>query len=387
MKTQPDSLRKRLAELSAAFDRCHVSELDPLHLTAAMLHPVLNETCAASNGMLTMTAAGRSFEGRPIYSVSGGSGPARVLLWSQMHGDESTATRALGDLFRWLVMTAGEPATEGVLSKVSLLAVPMLNPDGAERRTRRTAQGLDMNRDALALRTPEGRLLTKIAADFRPVVSFNLHDQELSTTGDSRAVTALALLAPAFEPTRADNPSRTTAKKIASFAASAAACVAPGRIARYDDGYEPRAFGDLFQKNGYGTVLVESGHEKGDPRKMSVRKLNFIVLAAALERIGEGGFGQLTTDSYDRLPPNGKRAYDVIVRNVTVRTPGGVSYRADLGISRQVDTHAEEPPRLVDAGDLSVFTGMEEIDGSGAVVQASDLLINSPFDYTRMAGA
>lgn len=350
-----------------------------------MFHPVLRKISAGSNGIVTIAEAGRSFEGRPIYSVSAGSGPTRVFLWSQMHGDESTATRALGDIFRHLATTADGPATRGILSRLRILALPMLNPDGAERRARRTAQGIDMNRDALALRTPEGRLLAQVAAGFKPALSFNLHDQELSATGDTREITALALLAPAFDAIGSDNPSRSTAKKIASFIADTAAPLAPGRIARYDDDFEPRAFGDAFQKSGYGTVLVESGHSKGDPDKMLVRKVNFVSLLAALERIAEGDIGELSARTYDTLPANGKRAYDVIVRNVAVRS-SGASYRADLGISRQVDTHSEEPPRLVDAGDLSIFTGMEEFDGSDAVIAAGELVFNGPFDYRRLTG-
>ncbi len=376
-----------VARLSAAFDRCSVREFDALHLTPELFHPVLAKICAGSGGRLKLATAGQSFEGRPIYQVSAGSGPARVFLWSQMHGDESTATRALGDIFHHLAMTADEPATRAILSGLTLLALPMLNPDGAARRTRRTAQGIDMNRDALALRTPEARLLIHTAAAFRPAVSFNLHDQELSTAGDTREITALALLAPAFDHSRSDNPSRLLAKRVASFIAGTGVELLPGRLARYDDAFEPRAFGDTFQKSGYGTVLIESGHAKGDPDKMLVRKANFVVLTAALEKIAGGTIGETATGSYDDLPSNGKRAYDVIVRNVTVRSTGGGSYRADLGISRQVDTHPEEPARLVDAGDLGIFAGLEEFDGTDAVVQAAELAFNRPFDYKRLTGS
>ena len=42
---------------------------------------------------------GRSAEGRPLYAVTFGQGPATVLLWSQMHGDEPSHTMGLADLF------------------------------------------------------------------------------------------------------------------------------------------------------------------------------------------------------------------------------------------------------------------------------------------------
>jgi hypothetical protein len=386
MTSSPLPSRGPVARLSDAFERFHAPEFDPLHLSPGTFHTVLERTCAGSNGVLGLATAGRSFEGRTICSVSAGSGGTRVLLWSQMHGDESTATRALGDIFRYLAGTSAEPLTRVLLSKLTILALPMLNPDGAERCTRRTAQSIDMNRDALALRTPEARLLTSTAARFGPSVSFNLHDQELSTTGDGREITALALLAPAFDASRSDNPSRAAAKKVASYLAGIAGELAPGRIARYDDAFEPRAFGDTFQRKGYGTVLIESGHARGDAGKMSIRKMNFVAILAALERIAESTIDATPTAAYDRLPGNGKRAYDVIVRNVTVNSPGG-PYTADLGISRQVDTHPEEPPRLVDAGDLGIFSGMEEFNGSGAEVDAAELVLNRPFDYARFAGA
>ena len=63
----------------------------------------------------------------------------------------------------------------------------MLNPDGAERGARRNAQGIDVNRDALNLATPEGRLLKAVRDRHQPILGFNLHDQDRRTTvGDTR---------------------------------------------------------------------------------------------------------------------------------------------------------------------------------------------------------
>jgi murein tripeptide amidase MpaA len=82
-----------------------------------------------------------------------------VLLWSQMHGDESTATSALFDLFEYIRAHRQDAAVRGILSSLTLHVIPMLNPDGAERFQRRNVQSIDINRDALRLQTPEGRML------------------------------------------------------------------------------------------------------------------------------------------------------------------------------------------------------------------------------------
>ena len=54
-----------------------------------------------------MEQIGQSVEGRSINHVWFGDGPMHVLLWSQMHGDEPTATSALLDI---LHMIAGHRA-------------------------------------------------------------------------------------------------------------------------------------------------------------------------------------------------------------------------------------------------------------------------------------
>ena len=89
---------------------------------------------------------GKSFEGRNIYELSFGQGDKVVMLWSQMHGDEPTATMALFDLFNFLEGKGDDFDSIRTLlnDKLNIHFIPMLNPDGAERYTRRTAQSIDM---------------------------------------------------------------------------------------------------------------------------------------------------------------------------------------------------------------------------------------------------
>ena len=49
-----------------------------------------------------VSVLGHSEAGLPIHAVKIGSGSIRILMWSQMHGNESTTTKAVFDLFNYL---------------------------------------------------------------------------------------------------------------------------------------------------------------------------------------------------------------------------------------------------------------------------------------------
>lgn len=259
----------------------------------------------------------------------------------------------------------------------------MLNPDGAVRFQRRNAQNIDINRDAFALRTPEAKLLKEIQAKLKPKFGFNLHDQELSTVGSSKIISAMSLLAPAYDHKRSDNRVRKHAKYLAAVFNQVLQKYIPGRVTKYDDSYEARAFGDTMQKWGTSTLLVESGHVIDDPEKGSIRKLNFVGIISSLYSIATGEYTSPGVSGYEKLPLNGKRAYDVIIRNVTIKKSDKQKIRADLAVSYQVDTHSELPPKLIDMGDLHPYAGMKEIDAGGKAISQNLLRINEPFEWER----
>jgi len=105
----------------------------------------------------TVEKVGESIEGREILLVKAGTGKEKILLWSQMHGDEPTATMALMDMFKFLTKSGDQfdDWRANLLSNTTLYFIPMLNPDGAERCQRRNALGVDLNRDALRLNRPK----------------------------------------------------------------------------------------------------------------------------------------------------------------------------------------------------------------------------------------
>jgi hypothetical protein len=365
------------------YETFQASSFSTRHFPPETLYKTLQRLTTNSNKLLDMKQAGESFEKRPIYLITAGTGQTRVFLWSQMHGDESTATMAICDILKYLITTRNEEATAKILSSLTLLFLPMLNPDGAQRTQRRTAQEIDMNRDALALATPEAALLKQLQHELQPQFGFNLHDQELSTVAPGRELTAIALLAPALDAAKSENEVRRRAKHLTGYIAGTLKAYIPNNLARYDDGFEPRAFGDNMQKWGTSTILIESGHAINDPEKGSIRKLNTIALLSSFYAVATGEYLNSNIADYEGLPSNGKRAYDLIIRNVSINHGDGRRTTADLGISYQVDTHTIETPSLVDLGDLHTFTGLKEIDGSTVILQPSDVVPGKEFQWQK----
>jgi hypothetical protein len=333
--------------------------------------------------LFTTTPVGTSAEGRTISMLTYGSGPTKVLLWSQMHGDEATATMALMDILNFFAHAPDHFVSTAIREKLTLFIIPMLNPDGAERFQRRTAQLIDMNRDALRLETPEARILKKVRDEQKPHFAFNLHDQDPRyTVGQTKKVSAIALLAPAFDEARADNEVRLPAKHLAAAFAAVMGQFIPGHVSKYDDTFEPRAFGDNVQRWGTSTVLVESGGWPGDREKMFIRKLNYVGLLTSLTALATGEYRNVDRSLYESLPFNTKYLYDVIIRNVTFQAAASVpAVRADIGIviDEQAQTESgsvELIAKVADLGDLSTFGAFEDLDGAGKHVEGSLIQID-----------
>ncbi len=220
-----------------------------------------------------------------------GDGPTTVLLWSQMHGDEPTATVALLDVLNHLGATRETPATKTLLSKLTLAVIPMLNPDGAERTRRTNAQGIDINRDALRLQTPEGRFLKSVRDRLKPAVGYNLHNQGPNTlAGETGPQAAIALLAVPFDEAFTENAGRRTTERLAVLVRDLLQPWAPGRVSRYDTEYTERAFGDSMTRWGTPTLLIESGGfaAAGPEEAAALVRLNFVALLGTLSALADG---------------------------------------------------------------------------------------------------
>jgi hypothetical protein len=324
----------------------------------------------AATGLFKNEVLGTSTQGRSIHHLTIGQGKTKVLLWSQMHGDESTATMALFDVFNFFSAKDGYDSLRNfLLSNLELHFVPMLNPDGAQVWQRRNALDIDINRDARLLATPEGKILTRIAKELKPTFGFNLHDQSVfSTAGYSRHPATISFLAPAYNYEKDMNDVRIKATQLILVMDRVLQTKIPGKVAKYDDEHDPRCFGDNFQGLGISTVLIESGGYPRDIEKQHIRKVNFYALLTAFESLAKESYANEDLAAYDTIPENSRFLYDLVIRNVAVEKAGQL-FTTHLGINRSQmksdDYRSISFRGIIDeTGDMDRQFGYEEMDGT-----------------------
>ena len=362
-------------DLAGIWDAERVSPALPPLLDHAEVERRLT-AIAQGDPRFTLERVGASLEGRAINMITVGTGPFRVLLWSQMHGDEPTATAALFDVFEYFQRHRTDPVVQRILSSLTLYVVPMLNPDGAERFQRRNAQGIDINRDALNLQTPEGRVLKSVRDRFNPRVGFNLHNQGWGTSvGDPPKPATMSLLSVAYDKPRSENAGRRLTKRLCAIIRDAIEPFASGQIGRYDDEFEIRAFGDNLTLWGTPVVLIETGPFPSMEPDLPLIRLNFVAIVAALDALATGNVERADPRRYETLPMNESRMLYVLVQQATIVAGTGVPpFTADIGISANRRVRTVEGERQLqiqasinDLGDLRTYGALRTIDARGRV--------------------
>lgn len=260
---------------------------------------------------IEMEQIGSSEEGRDIFQFSMGSGKKKILIWSQMHGNESTGTKAIFDLLSYFDKV-NDSTVDRILTECTIKIIPMLNPDGAERYTRVNANNIDLNRDAIDRDAKESKLLRTILETFNPDFSFNLHDQRsiFGIEGTKNPAT-ISFLAPSEEVTRKITEGRAETMNVIIAMNTLLQELIPNCVGRYTDEFYPKATGDNFQKLGYNTVLIESGHYPDDYEREESRKYTFISLLQGIYHIANAtNFKE--SEAYFTIPNNQENFRDLL---------------------------------------------------------------------------
>ena len=260
---------------------------------------------------------GNSVHGTPIESVTFGQGSKKIFMWSQMHGNESTTTKAVFDLIN--LLRTDTKLTEGILSSCTIKVIPMLNPDGAKAYTRVNGDDVDLNRDAQIRSQPESIVLRECYETFKPNFCFNLHDQRtIFNVGATPKPATVSFLAPAQDEKRSISGTRGISMQLISAMSKQLNTMIPGQIGRYDDTFNTNCVGDTFQMLHTPTILFEAGHFPGDYEREITRWYILNALITALKVISDGSISDYKKEDYFDIPKNNKCFYDILIKNVHI---------------------------------------------------------------------
>jgi hypothetical protein len=350
------------------------------------------------NSDFNIKEAGFSTNGRSINLITWGKGPKRVFLWSQMHGDEATATMSIADILNFLSkpdqykhihdLDQYKHIHHLLSEQCTLYILPMVNPDGAEVFQRRNAMDIDINRDFHRQESPEGRILRRLRDEINPHFGFNLHDQStLWSAGNTGNPATISLLAPAYDENLSINSTREQAMKVIAIMNSAIQETISGQVGRFNDEFEPRAFGDNFQDSGTSTILIEAGGYYNDPEKQYIRKIFFQSILSGLISIADESYLKAKTKDYFSIPDNKKLHFHLLLRNCKLER-NGVPYMIDIGLcaEEKVTRNARSVKytyMVAELGDLSNYYGYDEMNCEYfTLTEKRKLSINEPADFT-----
>lgn len=361
------AIAQTAAELADIWDKEHGIKKFPSNIRHRDLLQYVEELKKLD---VKVNEVGRSAQGREIFQIEWGKGPKKVFMWSQMHGDEPTATPALFDMFTILQKNRDKDWVKAIENSVTIRAVPMLNPDGAEVFQRRSSQGIDINRDARNLVTPEARLLKSLRNAWQPEIGFNLHNQQaLTTAGFTNKQAAISFLVVFGDEAKTLTPGLERNRRLVVAMNQAISQFMPGHVGRYGDEWTPSAFGDSFSEWGTPVILIETGalHGKDEPFLV---KMNFISFLTSMKLLADGGFSDFNPNDYELIPNNTSgRVVNFMFRNATVidrtKPTNPLTTTGDLAIVLE-RRRAEQlqPTRIRQVGPALTIAGLDEYDAT-----------------------
>ncbi|WP_338733977.1 M14 family metallopeptidase [Mangrovimonas cancribranchiae] len=316
---------------------------------------------------------GKSVLGEPINALILGHGSKRIFMWSQMHGNESTTTKAVFDLLNLFNSSSNAIASQ-ILDTCTIAIIPILNPDGAKQYTRVNANDVDLNRDAKNLSQPESKVLRDFFNDFKPDFCFNLHGQRtIFSAGKANKSATVSFLAPSEDEERTITTTRKKAMEVIVAMNNDLQKIIPGQVGIYDDTFNINCVGDMFQSLGCPTVLFEAGHYANDYKREKTRVLIFRALVTAIKHISENDVSGTDFKDYFNIPNNEKLFYDIIIRNAKLDKAD--SEKNDVAIQYQEKLESGNinfVPKIEKISNLNGFYGHLEYNANNNVVLTQD---------------
>ena len=343
--------------LSDLFSEYKEETLSGRYITSDLIQPLIDQY----SKILDVEQVGMSENDLPIYLIKLGTGSKTLVYWSQMHGNESTTTKAVFDFLKLLTNHKADFVAK-ILEECTLYIIPILNPDGAKAYTRLNYHNIDLNRDAQDLSQKESLVLDKVLRQNKPDFAFNLHGQRtIFSAGLVNKPATVSFLSPAAAQNRNITESRKKAMDVIVYMNKILQKFIPGQVGRYDDGFNLNCVGDTLSSRNIPVILFEAGHYPQDYEREEARKFIFYSLISSAYYIASETITGNLYDEYFEIPENEKLFYDIIIRDVILE-------EKNVDIAIQYEEILEENvikflPKVVKIDNLKKFYGHREING------------------------
>ncbi|GAA1551764.1 hypothetical protein GCM10009678_38340 [Actinomadura kijaniata] len=287
--------------------------------TNAELAAALRRIARASHGRVKVRSVGTSNEGRPLWFVTLGNGPRRLLYVTQQHGDEPLATESAISAVRDLGLGNGRAARH-LRSKITLGVLVRANPDGHERNWRynydpdakpeygEPGKGYDINRyHDPAVRpednpVPEAAAIQRTYAAFRPsiVVDYHMQGRYAFPPPDGREITtSIQWPTAAGVPADAVRRSKQVAVRMNQAFTRAGAVVS-----QYPGGSYQGIARNAYGLRGSASLLVELSDLPPERQRFQVRTAHLSMVDLAFAA-GTGALDRIDPARADAIPPRG----------------------------------------------------------------------------------
>jgi hypothetical protein len=189
----------------------------------------------SSQGAVQVRSAGQSGEGRELLYATVGMGPDVFWLQARIHGNELHSTEAVLQILKYLA-SSGDPVATRVREQLTVIVIPMYNPDGAEANIRQSTTPLriDLNRDWELFRQPESRAWYALWEQTHPRLALDLHHMGQSPIVEgTNQLNTFQIGARSIDPSRMTEEQWLTNRQMALISVDAVERLGTGNVARY----------------------------------------------------------------------------------------------------------------------------------------------------------
>lgn len=255
---------------------------------------------------------GRSVQGLPIKMYQVGEGKLQILIFSQIHGDEPTATRGLLAFLHNLLTTGGH-----LLTKVRLNVIAQVNVDGATAYLRQNAAGVDLNRDFKDLTQVETRALVAAIDQVQPDYCLALHDQRTChAAGLGGRASNLAFLVPSADLAGSTTDLRQHLMRLVVAMSLDLKKQGDCQLSRFDDRYMAGGAGEYCLGVNRPYILIEAGFAPRDYLRRYPASLVSAALMSVCNILTGSSFQSLNFKDYFGIPVNSPEFVDLLIKNI-----------------------------------------------------------------------